>query len=86
MWGGSAGNVVLQLGAGGNFIIENPAGASEITLDQFGRVAANVISLPSSTPASSSSACQINDISRDTNFIYVCVATNTWKRAALSTF
>jgi len=38
------------------------------------------------TPASSSAACNQGDISWDANYVYVCVATNQWKRAALGTF
>ena len=38
------------------------------------------------TPASASSACTVGQQAWDTNFHYVCVATNTWKRAALSTW
>lgn len=36
------------------------------------------------TPSSSSAACNQGEISWDTNYIYVCVATNTWKRTALT--
>lgn len=38
------------------------------------------------TPSSSSAAGVAGTICRDTNYLYVCTATNTWKRAALSTF
>lgn len=38
------------------------------------------------TPASSAASGKAGDISVDANFIYVCTAANTWKRAALSTF
>ena len=37
-------------------------------------------------PASSSAAGQAGQIRLDANFIYVCTATNTWKRAALSAY
>lgn len=40
----------------------------------------------SKTPASASATCSTGDISWDSGFIYVCVATNTWKRSALSTW
>ncbi len=36
------------------------------------------------TPAASSSACAVGMHAWDTNYIYVCVAANTWKRSALS--
>lgn len=39
-----------------------------------------------SAPADSSSAGNIGQIAFDDSYIYVCVDTDTWKRAALSTF
>ena len=38
------------------------------------------------TPATASSAGNAGDICFDSNYIYYCVATNTWKRAALSSW
>jgi hypothetical protein len=38
------------------------------------------------TPSSSSASCRQGQIEWDANFIYVCTATNTWKRSALSTW
>lgn len=37
-------------------------------------------------PASSSAPGSKGDIAADSNYIYICTATNTWKRAAISTF
>ncbi len=39
-----------------------------------------------STPASSTDSCSTGQIWADANFVYVCVAPNTIKRAALSAF
>jgi len=39
-----------------------------------------------STPASSTAACTTGQFTDDANYHYVCVATNTWKRVALSSF
>lgn len=44
------------------------------------------IYLPSAAPASSSGAGRAGEIAWDAGFVYVCTATNTWKRAALVTF
>lgn len=41
---------------------------------------------PFKTPASSSDTGKAGSICWDTGFIYICTATNTWKRVALSTF
>lgn len=38
------------------------------------------------TPASASATGTAGEVCWDTNYIYVCTATNTWKRAALSTW
>ena len=38
------------------------------------------------TPASSTAACTAGTFTDDANYHYVCVATNTWKRVALTTF
>ena len=38
------------------------------------------------TPASSSAPCVAGQIGADANYLYVCVATNRWKRSALSSF
>jgi hypothetical protein len=38
------------------------------------------------TPASSSADGYVGEICTDSNYIYVCIATNTWTRVALSSF
>lgn len=40
----------------------------------------------SKTPASATAAGNAGDICWDANYLYVCVATNTWKRMALSSW
>ncbi len=37
-------------------------------------------------PASSSAACNQGQVAWDANYVYVCVAANTWKRAALASW
>ena len=50
-------------------------------------VNSNVFRVRSSkTPATAGAAGNPGDICWDSNYIYVCVATNTWKRAALSSW
>ncbi len=39
-----------------------------------------------SAPATAASAGTAGDIAHDADYVYVCVAANTWKRAALSTW
>lgn len=45
-----------------------------------------VVNAPLATPGSSSSACAQGAIEWDAGFVYVCTATNTWKRATLAAF
>lgn len=40
----------------------------------------------SHTPTSSSDTCTAGQLAWDSNFVYVCVATDTWKRSALSSW
>jgi hypothetical protein len=50
-------------------------------------ISSNIIRLDTSkTPASASDTGNQGDICWDSSYIYVCTATNTWKRAALSTW
>lgn len=46
----------------------------------------NSIRIRSSLTPSSNGSGQKGEICYDTNYMYVCVATNTWKRVALSTY
>jgi len=52
----------------------------------FSGVNASVFLETLATPASSSAACTAGQFTDDANYHYVCVATNTWKRVALSSF
>jgi hypothetical protein len=38
------------------------------------------------TPAASNEAGYVGEHKWDTGYLYICVATNTWKRVALATF
>ncbi|MBV9760537.1 MAG: hypothetical protein JO340_08235 [Acidobacteriaceae bacterium] len=57
----------------------NPAAALDINSNSL------IIEI-AQTPASSSAACTTGTISWDSNYVYVCVASNTWRRSALATF
>jgi len=45
-----------------------------------------VVSFAEQAPASASATGLKNQIAYDDDYIYVCIATDTWKRAALSTW
>jgi len=44
------------------------------------------ITVEGSAPASATSSGTAGDIRYDASYLYVCVATNTWKRSALATW
>ena len=81
------GAAVNQLGntcAANISLCVNPG--ATMTVDSNGNLVAPAYHETLRTPASSSSACSAGDFTDDANFHYVCVAANTWKRVALSTF
>lgn len=84
---GTGGNTNWTLTTAGNWepIADNSfnvASAQHRTARQF----SYTFNQPITTPASSSATCTVGDSAWDTGFIYICTATNTWKRVALSSF
>jgi nitrogen fixation protein len=72
---------------GGNVIIGTTTNAG-YKLDCNGTLRANqfYLSALNSTPASATATGTLGEIRIDANYIYVCTATNTWKRSAISTW
>jgi len=67
--------------AGGNFGIatSDPTALLDVNSD--------IVRLRTAkTPATAGAAGNVGDICWDAGYVYVCVATNTWKRAALATW
>ena len=60
--------------------------AGNVTLSFAPLFSAGALKGTLSTPASSSATCVAGQFTDDANYHYVCTATNTWKRVALSTF
>ena len=54
--------------------------------DIYGTTLLVAINVPTKTPASASATGTTGDIAWDASYIYVCTATNTWKRTAISTW
>jgi hypothetical protein len=80
-----------QLGTGANpyeVVLFNHIGQTTGPVTwQFGQpVIAPMYQETLTTPASSSANCTAGQFTDDANYHYVCTATNTWKRVALSTF
>ncbi len=94
--GANGGSAIASRGTGTFRISTVEAGAFAIgtnSVDRFIITAAGALELSgtvihstSATPASASAAGVAGTIAWDSNYIYVCVATNTWKRTALSTW
>lgn len=59
-------------------MVFNPGGVTKVT--------STFVISPPSVPSSASDTGTTGTISWDSSFIYVCVATNTWKRSAISTW
>jgi hypothetical protein len=63
------------------------SGINTGTILSTGTVAASFLATdPSGAPASSSAAGILGQIVADANYIYVCTATDTWKRVAIATW
>jgi hypothetical protein len=61
-------------------------GGTGWSVNPAGILTAARLNSPLATPASSKAPCQTGDWAHDANFVYTCVAANTWKRAALSSW
>ncbi|OCJ12457.1 hypothetical protein A6U86_05385 [Rhizobium sp. AC27/96] len=69
------------------FLNYRVAGAPKVQISDAGGILAQAsIVQPLATPASSTATCTQGTIQADASFVYVCVAANTWKRTALTSF
>jgi hypothetical protein len=82
-WGAAG---TANIGGISSGVILLNAGSNQFRIDT-GLITINThILAPLATPSSSSAACATGTSQDDANYHYVCVATNTWKRVALSSF
>lgn len=91
----AGGSGVCAITTYAQLLIESPTVGTISTTDQFAiKVNGGVVDLgpgnvriaSANVPANSSSTGVTGTITWDSGFLYVCVGTNSWKRAALSTF
>ena len=61
-------------------------GSITLTPNGTGVLNLNRAVIPNFTPASATATGVQGQITRDANFIYICTATNTWKRVAIATW
>jgi hypothetical protein len=66
--------------AGTGLIAADTSGNTAVSVDS------NLVGLRVAVPANSASACTAGTWSMDPSFYYLCVATNTWRRTAISSF
>jgi hypothetical protein len=75
---------VFITGADGNVIISSAGNTS--TFDTAGGLSLRGLLLAPVTTKANNSTGTAGQICWDANYIYVCTTTNTWKRAALTTY
>lgn len=66
-------------------VLRDPSGSPSVRTVNLNIFAANLI-ISNTVPANSSANGLTGTIARDSNYLYVCVDTNTWKRTNLSTW
>jgi hypothetical protein len=84
----SGANVSVAVNGTSNVAIFSPTGFYvNGSISASGNISASGLNITvSNTPATSSSAGVAGQIQWDSNYIYVCIANNTWKRANISTW
>jgi len=82
---GTAQNVRMINDANGQLTINTVTGGN-LQVNANGVFTSESFHVNLATTSSSSAPCIAGQIGADTNHIYVCVATNQWKRSALSSF
>lgn len=70
-----------NLVSGPGVLISESAGTSTVSIDPL--IVSTFVSTP---PATSSATCSTGQFSFDANYYYLCIAANSWKRVALSSF
>ena len=84
-FGTSQNNVHMINDANGQLTINTVTGGN-LQVNGTGVYTTGSFHVNLATPATSSAPCIAGQIGADANYVYVCVAENTWKRSALSSF
>lgn len=66
-------------------VLRDPSGSPSVRTVNVSIFAAN-LALSNSVPANSTASGVAGTVRYDSSYIYICVASNTWKRAAISTW
>ncbi|MGB9198623.1 MAG: hypothetical protein WCB53_17000 [Terriglobales bacterium] len=78
-------NVRIINDANGQLTISTVTGGN-LQVNENGVFTAGSFHVNLATPSSSSAPCTAGQIGADQNYVYVCIATNTWKRSKLSSW
>jgi hypothetical protein len=84
-FGTSQNNVRMINDANGQLTINTVTGGN-LQVNATGVYTTGSFHVNLATPSSSSAPCTAGQIGADVKYVYVCVATNKWKRSALSSF
>lgn len=82
----SAGSVAVVARGTNQDISLTPSGSGKVSVVGPQTVSGVVIHTLSATPSSAAAAGVVGTVSWDASYIYICTATNTWKRAAIATW
>jgi hypothetical protein len=82
--GTSSNSITLAVGQNYEFLSLQFDGANFRVVSATPQTLNNLGGLISSGSPASSSACTANQITHDSEFLYICTATNTWKRVAIT--
>lgn len=66
-------------------ILTNPSTSPAVQTVAIGNIVGN-FRLGNNAPAAANSSGTAGSIAYDSSYVYICIANNTWKRAALSTW
>lgn len=66
-------------------VLRSPSANASVRTVPFSDLSANLI-ISNSAPANANSTGLAGTIRYDSSYVYVCVANNTWKRAAISSW
>lgn len=84
--GGGANDGVVIGVIGGNSTFELKSDNSAYLRGKLDSGADTIRLRTAKTPASATDTGNAGDIAWDANYVYVCIATNTWKRTAIATW
>jgi hypothetical protein len=82
--GTSSSSITLAVGQNYEFVALQFDGSNFRIISATAQTLNDLGGLIGSGSPASSSACTTNQITHDSDFLYICTATNTWKRVAIT--